>query len=327
MLSKQDKSALDATIVYWPQKYDVFGVGISSTSYAEATAAILAAAEERQSAVVSAHAVHALITFAESEALREKANSFEMITPDGQPVRWALNRLHGTRLRERVYGPELTLWVCAAAAERGVPVYLYGGANEEILKKLEMALLANYPRLIIAGSESPPFRALTAEEERAVVERINDTGAGIVFIGLGCPKQDEFAYAFKDRLHAVLICVGAAFDFHAGIKSSAPSWMQRRGLEWLYRLWQEPNRLWKRYLQTNSIYVGKLLRALACKWFLPWRKPRVFPLQPIRASSAVTTAAGDNHVHPVAAQALSAAEVSQLCTAAHELSSGVGNNE
>ena len=271
----------DEPVRFWPRKFDVFGVGISATTYSDATAAILKAAEERIGAVVSAHAVHALITFSASQPLRDMANTFEMITPDGQPVRWALNRLHGARLADRVYGPSLTLHLCEAAAERGVPIYLYGGANDDVLRKLQANLLFKYPKLNIAGAYSPPFRPLSAEEADRLVEEINASGAGIVFIGLGCPKQDEFAHAFRDRIHAVLVCVGAAFDFHAGIKGSAPAWMQRRGLEWLYRLVQEPRRLWKRYLVTNSIYVGKFAAALARKWFMPWKKARVFELQPI----------------------------------------------
>lgn len=268
---------------FWPRKYDLFGVGVSATTYAEATAAILHAAEERASAAVSAHAVHALMTFAGSPAMRAKANSFEMITPDGQPVRWALNLLHGAKLKQRVYGPHLTLHVCHAAAERGVPIFLYGGANDEVLQKLIAALTERFPRLKIAGAVSPPFRPLTADEAETLVQTIQASGAGIVFIGLGCPKQDEFAVAFRERLAAVLICVGAAFDFHAGIKPQAPRWMQGWGLEWLYRLGQEPHRLWKRYLVTNSTYLAKLARSLARKWLMPWRPPTQFARQRIVA--------------------------------------------
>jgi exopolysaccharide biosynthesis WecB/TagA/CpsF family protein len=245
----------------WPPKLDVFGLGITPTSYAEATRVILDAAERRESAVVSCHAAHALVTFSGDRALREMANDFEMITPDGQPVRWALNLLHGTGLSERVYGPELTLHLCAEAARRGVSAYLYGG-SPQVIETLRKNLLSKFPGLVIAGHESPPFRALTPEEDAAVVERINASGAGLVFIGLGCPKQDVFAYEHKGRIRAVQLCVGAAFDFHAGAKPSAPPWMQRRGLEWLYRLVQEPRRLWKRYLVTNTQYLVRLGRSL-----------------------------------------------------------------
>src|SRR5262249_33817743 len=147
-----------------------------------------------------------------------------------------------------------------AAAAQGVPIYLYGG-NPVVLEQLQANLRKQFPELLIAGAESPPFRVLTREEDESVVERINASGAQLVFIGLGCPKQDHFAHEHRDRIRAVQLCVGAAFDFLAGTKKTAPAWMQRHGLEWLYRLCQEPRRLWKRYLVTNSIFVAKLALA------------------------------------------------------------------
>jgi exopolysaccharide biosynthesis WecB/TagA/CpsF family protein len=214
--------------------------------------------------VVACHAVHAVVTSSDDPVLRDKVNDFEMITPDGQPVRWALNWVHGAGLAERVYGPELMLRLCGAAAREGIGIYLYGG-TDPILEQLRAALLARFPELHISGWEAPPFRALTEEEDRAVVKRINNSGAGLVFIGLGCPKQDHFAADHKDRIAAVQVCVGAAFDFHAGVKPTAPPWMQRRGLEWVFRLVQEPRRLWKRYLVTNTRFVLKLGAALAVR--------------------------------------------------------------
>ncbi|QDT35899.1 WecB/TagA/CpsF family glycosyltransferase [Stratiformator vulcanicus] len=245
----------------WPPKVDVFGLQVSPTNYREATESIIEAAREHRPAVVSCHAVHALITFSGNPELRAKANTFAMITPDGQPVRWALNLLHGTKLGDRVYGPDLTLSLCQAAAEEGVSIYLYGG-TPDVLASLEHNLVNRFPALEIAGSESPPFRTLTPDEDAAVVERINRSGAGLVFIGLGCPKQDLFAFDHRERIDAVQVCVGAAFDFHAGVKRTAPPWMQRTGLEWLFRLCEEPKRLWKRYFVTNSIYLGRLTAAL-----------------------------------------------------------------
>jgi N-acetylglucosaminyldiphosphoundecaprenol N-acetyl-beta-D-mannosaminyltransferase len=246
--------------VRWPRKVDLFGLGVSVTDYASATAAVIEAAKLRTPAVVTCHAVHAIVTISGDPDLRAKANTFELVTPDGQPVRWAMNLLHRTGLTDRVYGPQLMMHLCRAAAEEGVSIYLYGG-NPAVAEKLRANLLAHCPNLEIAGYEAPPFRALTPEEDRAVVERINASGAGLVFIGLGCPKQDVFAAEHRDRIRAVQVCVGAAFDFHAGVKSVAPPWMQKRGLEWLYRLWQEPGRLWRRYLVTNSIFLGKFAAA------------------------------------------------------------------
>jgi exopolysaccharide biosynthesis WecB/TagA/CpsF family protein len=246
----------------WPRKHPVLGVDVSATTYDEAVEAIMAAARDGRGAVVNAASVHALVTAARDPGLTEKANGFDLVVPDGQPVRWALNLLHGTRLRDRVYGPELMLRLCGRAAAEGTAVYLYGGAPA-VVERLRENLCRSFPTLRIAGWEAPPFRPLTPEEDREAVARIRASGARIVFIGLGCPRQDEFAAAHRPAIDAVLVCVGAAFDFHSGNKPMAPAWMQRHGLEWLFRLASEPRRLWRRYLVTNSIFVARLAAELA----------------------------------------------------------------
>jgi exopolysaccharide biosynthesis WecB/TagA/CpsF family protein len=243
----------------WPARHDLFGVLVSPTTYDEAIEVILQAAQNGEPAVVSLHAAHAIVTASDDPALRDKVNRFQMVAPDGQPVRWALNWLYNARLKDRVYGPELTLRLCRAAAERGMPIYLYGSSPETIAA-LCRNLVQKFPGLQIAGAEAPPFRALSSEEDAGVVQRINASGAGLVFIGLGCPKQDHFAADHATQIRGVQVCVGAAFDFHAGVKRTAPAWMQRRGLEWLFRVGQEPRRLWKRYLVTNTLFVLKLAR-------------------------------------------------------------------
>ena len=259
--------AVDAlTESSWPRKVDLFGVAYSPTHYDEAVEIITRAAAQRESAIVSCHAVHAVITFCTNPIWRDKVNTFDMVTPDGQPVRWALNLLHRSRLKDRVYGPELMDRLCAQAAIAGIPIYLYGG-TPPVLDQLKNRLRSRYASLQIAGAEAPPFRELTEAEDDAVVQRINISGAGLVFIGLGCPKQDLFAYDHREKLSAVQVCVGAAFDFHAGVKPTAPAWMQRHGLEWVFRLSCEPRRLWKRYLLTNSLFTAKLLGALTAKVF------------------------------------------------------------
>lgn len=245
----------------WPSRHDLFGVSVSATSYEDAADVILSAAKRRQSAVVTHLPVHGIVTAACDKEYRAKVNTFDMVAPDGQPVRWALNKFHATSLSDRVYGPELMLRLCRRAADEGVGVYLYG-STPDVVDRLKNELSAQCPGLRIAGSESPPFRPLSAEETTAAVDRINASGAGLVFIGLGCPRQDVFAFENRDRIHAVQLCVGAAFDFHAGNKKMAPPWMQKRGLEWLFRLKEEPKRLWKRYLVTNSIFVGLVLRRM-----------------------------------------------------------------
>lgn len=237
----------------WPARHEIFGVRVSATTYAQAQEIILQAAGQRQSAVVTHMPVHGLITAATDERYRACVNRFDLVAPDGQPVRWALNKFHGAALDDRCYGPELMLRLCRQAARRNIGVYLYG-STPEVLKKLTERLLQLCPGLRVAG-ESPPFRPLSDVERREVVGRINASGAGLVFIGLGCPRQDYFAARIKHEIHAVQLCVGAAFDFHAGNKKMAPAWMQRLSLEWLFRLTQEPQRLWKRYLVTNSIFL------------------------------------------------------------------------
>ena len=243
----------------WPAKHDLFGVRMSTTTYGECVNVLLDAARRRQPAVAAHLAVHAVVTAATDPAHRARVNAFDIAAPDGQPVRTALNWFHRAGLVDRVYGPELMLRLCRAAAHQGVSVYLYG-STPEVIARLTRRLTELAPGLTIAGAESPPFRSLTPEEDAATVRRINDSGAGLVFIGLGCPRQEVFAAEHRDRLRAVQVCVGAAFDFHAGNKKMAPAWMQRHSLEWLYRLAQEPGRLWRRYLITNTIFCWFVAR-------------------------------------------------------------------
>lgn len=243
--------------VVWPPKYDLFGVHVSAVTCHEAVDCIFSAVHHHEPAVVSAFAVHALVEASSSPKFTENANRFAMITPDGQPVRWSLNWLHRVGLKRTVRGSELMWQLCKRAASEGVSIYLYG-STDRTLAALQANLLNAFPSLIIAGVESPPFRPLTEDEDQAMVDRVNDSGAGLMFLGLGCPKQDYFAAEHADRLRLVQLCVGAAFDFHAGTQLTAPEWMQLSGLEWVFRLYQEPKRLWKRYLMTNATFLRKL---------------------------------------------------------------------
>ena len=237
----------------WPPKHSLFGVTVSATDYEQAARAVMTAARRREGGVVTHMAVHALVTAARDPSYRAKVNTFEIVAPDGQPVRWALNRLEGTGLEDRVYGPEFMVRLCRRAAEAGDGVYLYG-SSLEVVRALEANLLDRFPALRVVGCEPSLFRPLTAGEDEAFVRRVNDSGAGLLFLGLGCPLQETFAYEHRRSIKAVQLCVGAAFDFHAGNKRMAPTWMQRRGLEWLFRLTQEPGRLWRRYLVTNAAF-------------------------------------------------------------------------
>jgi exopolysaccharide biosynthesis WecB/TagA/CpsF family protein len=242
-----------------PAKHDLFGVRVSAICYNEAADFIMQAAKQRRAMLVDHMPVHGLIEATQDSILREKINHFDIVAPDGQPVRWALNHFYHTGLADRVYGPELMIRLCARAEDEQVGIYLYG-SQLHVLERLCGNLLRRFPKLRIAGYESPPFRPLTAEEDRTVVNRINESEAGLIFLGLGCPKQEHFAYDHRDSIQGVQLCVGAAFDFHAGSKKMAPAWMQRSGLEWAFRLMTEPRRLWQRYLRTNSLFIYKMIR-------------------------------------------------------------------
>jgi N-acetylglucosaminyldiphosphoundecaprenol N-acetyl-beta-D-mannosaminyltransferase len=185
-------------------------------------------------------------------------NDADMVTPDGAPVAWMLRR-KGYADQARISGPDLMLMCCERAAETGEKMFLYGGSDVS-LAQLERFLRARFPHVQIVGSYSPPFRTLTRDEDDSIVERINQSGAGIVWIGLGCPKQEAWMYAHRGRINAVMVGVGAAFDFHAGVIKRAPRWMQRYGLEWVHRMSQDPRRLVKRYMVTNTIFVLAVLR-------------------------------------------------------------------
>ncbi|MEM9352740.1 MAG: WecB/TagA/CpsF family glycosyltransferase [Planctomycetota bacterium] len=247
---------MTANRVEWPQKYEVLRVRVSAAEYNEAVDCIVEAARRGQAALASFYPAHGIVSSDRDERLLERVNSFDLIGADGQSVRWALNALYGLCLAERVYGPETMLRVCERAAAESLPVYLYGGSSDAVLDALSSNLLERFPGLQIAGAESPPFRPLTSEEDSEVVRRVRESGAKILFVGIGCPKQEHFAYEHRESLGVVQLCVGAAFDFHAGVKPMAPSWMQRRGLEWLFRLASEPRRLAGRYVSTNSLFVA-----------------------------------------------------------------------
>lgn len=234
---------------------NLLGTRVTLCDYESAAAAILAAARERRAFGVAAQPVHGITTAWLDPEYRAVLNDLELVTPDGQPVRWALNRLHGAGLRDRVYGPFLTLEVCAGAAREDLPVFLYG-TTDAVLAKLSKALEERFPGLRIAGTLSPPFRALTADEEAAHVETIRGSGARITLVGLGCPRQERWAHRHRAALGMPVLAVGAAFDFISGQKPWAPAWMQRAGLEWLFRLASEPRRLAARYLLLNPLYVA-----------------------------------------------------------------------
>jgi exopolysaccharide biosynthesis WecB/TagA/CpsF family protein len=238
-------------------RQNLLGVGIDAVDYEAAVARILDAATARRPLGVSALAVHGVMTGVLDPGHRHRLNHLELVVPDGQPVRWGINLLHGTRLADRVYGPDLMLRVCEAAAAAGLPIYLFGGTGE-MLDRLRDSLRRRIPALAIAGWQASRFRTMTPDERQSVVQEIRSSGAAITFVGIGCPRQEVWAYEFKDLLEMPVIAVGAAFAFHAGQLSQAPRWMRRAGLEWLFRLGCEPRRLWRRYVLLNPYYLWLL---------------------------------------------------------------------
>jgi N-acetylglucosaminyldiphosphoundecaprenol N-acetyl-beta-D-mannosaminyltransferase len=237
-------------------KVSVLGVQIDAVDYDAAVARVMGAAVDGRPYKVSALAVHGVMTGAEDPEHLSRLNSFDLITPDGQPVRWAMNRLHGTKLADRVYGPDLMLAVCRAAAELGVAVFFYG-STANTLRHLADRLPLLVPGILVAGTRPSTFGVASAPELDAIADDIRATGAGICFVGLGCPRQEVFVYENADRLSMPCLAVGAAFDFHAGLQKEPPAWMQRAGLQWLQRLARNPRRLWRRYLILNPRFAWR----------------------------------------------------------------------
>jgi N-acetylglucosaminyldiphosphoundecaprenol N-acetyl-beta-D-mannosaminyltransferase len=238
----------------------VIGAPIDVVDAATALQRIRDWADRREGRYVCICNVHSVVTASKDPAFMRAIQGADMATPDGAPVAWMLRRL-GAKTQPRVSGPDLMWDYCALAADCGQSIFLLG-STPETLDLLQARLLRQWPALRIAGALSPPFRTLRQQEQQTIVDQINASGAGTVWVGLGCPKQELWMAAHRDRLRAVAIGVGAAFDFHAGVMTRAPRWMQRSGLEWTYRLALEPRRLARRYLETNTAFVVGALRQL-----------------------------------------------------------------
>jgi N-acetylglucosaminyldiphosphoundecaprenol N-acetyl-beta-D-mannosaminyltransferase len=243
------------------EKRNILGVLIDDANLETATEMVIAAAHRGGPFGVSAIAVHGVMEGVLDPAHLYRLNSLELVVADGQPVRWALNHLHSAGLRKRVYGPNLMVSVLACAEQEQLPVYLYG-SSPDVLSLLTANLQQRFPRLIIAGASPSTFGRITSEAADRIGEQIRQSGAQIVFVGLGCPRQEVWAYEFRHRVKMPILAVGAAFPFLAGTLKQAPKWMQDRGLEWLFRLSTEPRRLWRRYLLLSPAY----LFLIACQW-------------------------------------------------------------
>lgn len=229
------------------------GLPVSAASMEETCSGILEPNAGRTSRYVCVANAHMLVTARQRPDLAEVLHNAFYVTADGMPLVWSL-RHKGWRDAQRVAGPDLTLRLCEEAEKKGLSVFFYGGSPDS-LHKLQGELTRRFPRLIIAGSEAPPQLPEKPNFDAALASRIRQSGARVVFVGLGCPKQEFWMAAHAPDLSAVLVGVGAAFDFISGTIQRAPVWMQKSGLEWLYRLVREPKRLWKRYLVTNSLFL------------------------------------------------------------------------
>jgi N-acetylglucosaminyldiphosphoundecaprenol N-acetyl-beta-D-mannosaminyltransferase len=246
-----------------PRAVGVVGVPLALTDYEGTLDWIDAAIDADEPGYICVCNVHTVMASQEDTELKRALLASSMNVPDGQPLVWAINAL-GHSLGRRVYGPELMARACERAMSGGQRFYLYGGRNQGALVQLALNLRHRYPGVRIVGGYSPPHRPLTDEEETAAVDEINRSQADVVWVGIGVPKQEKWMARMRERLNApVLIGVGAAFDFHAGLVPQAPSWIQEAGLEWAYRLAHEPRRLWRRYVRYNPRFLQAFATQLA----------------------------------------------------------------
>ncbi len=242
------------------KRFPVLGAYISHITWDDAIQKIQEWGQRHESRYVCICNVHSVVTATRDPDFNRVINSADMATPDGAPVAWVLRR-SGFKTQERINGPDLMWRYLKKAEELDQQVFFYG-SNEDTLSKLIVSINSEFPRLRIAGAYSPPFRSLTQEEDEAEINLIKQSGAHVVFVGLGCPKQERWMAAHCGRINAVMIGVGAAFDYHAGTIKRAPLSWQRHGFEWLYRLISEPRRLFMRYLITNTLFVLGLSKQL-----------------------------------------------------------------
>ncbi|MBY0164637.1 WecB/TagA/CpsF family glycosyltransferase [Cytobacillus firmus] len=236
----------------------IINSNISTLSFKETVSAIETWISKKQKKYVCICNTQSLVTASNDITFEEVLNEAGLCTPDGMPLVWAL-KSYGYTEQERVDGPNLMLKLCELSIVKNYKIFLYGG-TKATLDELTQTLLKQYDGIKIVGAHSPPFRQLTQEEDNEVMHMINSTGADIVFVSLGCPKQEYWMYHHRDRINGIMIGVGAAFDFITGRIKRPPLLFQRLGLEWLFRLFKEPKRLWKRYAYNNPMYIYRFLK-------------------------------------------------------------------
>ncbi|MDP3776351.1 WecB/TagA/CpsF family glycosyltransferase [Methylotenera sp.] len=231
----------------------ILGCFINADSWDHAINRIHRWTAARESRYVCICNVHSLVTARQDKVFHKALINADMATPDGMPIAWMLRQM-GFPNQERINGPDLMWNYCQLAERMKEPIFLYG-STPKTLDAIQQKLLDSFPNLLISGTYSPPFRTLTSQEDAEIIDIINNSDARVVFVSLGCPKQELWMAQHRGKINAVMIGVGAAFDYHAGTIKRAPLWMQHHGLEWLHRLYSEPRRLWKRYMVTNSIFI------------------------------------------------------------------------
>jgi N-acetylglucosaminyldiphosphoundecaprenol N-acetyl-beta-D-mannosaminyltransferase len=236
----------------------LFGTNITLAPYQTFVDELIEKALEKKSAYACVAAVHMLVEAYKADSFAAILNEADMVTPDGKPITWALNLLYGIR-QDRAAGMDLLPDLLSRAEQQKIPVAFYGG-TQAMLDRTREYMQKHYPALIVASTYSPPFRPLTAAEEDTVADMLNASGARMIFVVLGCPKQEKWMAAMKDRIQALMIGIGAAVPVLVGMQKRAPRWMQHAGLEWVYRLAQEPRRLFRRYATTNSFFIYLVLK-------------------------------------------------------------------
>ena len=236
------------------KRSNVIEMGVDVTNLKKALHDVERLAKNSTGAYVCVSNVHMCIEVLDSNDFAHVVNSADLVIPDGKPLSWA-QKLLGYKEAEQVRGQDIMNALCASSGEKSLNIGFYGGSSEALLNTVKGKLKESYPDINITYAFSPPFRPLTPEEDVEVITQINDANVNVLFVGIGCPKQERWMAEHKDSLHCVMLGVGAAYDFIAGEKKHAPRWMQKIGMEWMFRLCSEPKRLWRRYLSTNPRFV------------------------------------------------------------------------
>lgn len=229
------------------------------TNLSDAVATVELFVERGEGAYVCISNVHMCMETYDDIEFRSIVNNADLVIPDGKPISWA-QKLLGAKGAEQVRGQDIMNELCSISGEKSLNIGLYGGSSESVLDDVVNTLKCQFPDIRITYRYSPPFRSLSENEDNGIIHNINEAQVNVLFVGIGCPKQERWMAEHKDSLNCVMLGVGAAYDFIAGSKNHAPRWMQRIGLEWLFRLASEPRRLWRRYLKQNPRFVYYFLQ-------------------------------------------------------------------